>query len=47
MQKWRGNLPETNGIQLPYDRHKLSTVTKSSSITITMKRNGGFAAIIE
>ena len=28
-------------------RHKLSTVTKSSSITITMKRNGGFAAIIE
>lgn len=28
-------------------RHKLSTVTKFSSITITMKRNGGFAAIIE
>ena len=28
-------------------RHKLSTVTKSSSITISMKRNGGFAAIIE
>ena len=28
-------------------RRKLSTVTKSSSITISMKRNGGFAAIIE
>ena len=28
-------------------RHKQTPVTKTSSITITMKRNGGFAAVIE